>query len=199
MEFFVMALALNEAEGVATIHEPPENLPFKSFRFHKGKPLKQLVKEPLKFHFSEDHPRGEKLVDLQHNIRGLFIVSEKLAGILDGHANIGFIPAEIFDHAGELASDTHCIANFLDVCDYVGHEKSEYVTDSFDEDGFFSTNKLVFDDARIDPAIEVFRLKQSPRTVVLSGALVQKIEHTDVQGPLLVPIESFDNTCYLGC
>ncbi len=198
MNYFVFALAADDIGDVAQIDDHPEDLPFKSYHFHKGKPLLEKIELPLKYQFSDDKPEGRKLVDLQYNTLGLFIVSEKLAAILEGEADIEFIPVEIYDHRGKLASKNYFIANFLNVCDVVDEDKSKYVVDPFDEEEYDWIKKLVFDQSKLDESINVFRLKQSLRTVILTEPLVNKMKQENIQGPLFVPIEKFDSAYYMG-
>ena len=191
-------MALEGDEDYATIDDHPEDLPFKSFHFRKGKPLMPKISEPLVYKFSKEKPEGRELVDLQYNTLGLFIVSENFKKILEGKANIEFIPIQLIDHRGNVASDTHCLANILDLRDVIDKEKSECRVDPFDDDEFTRLSNLVFDEDKLVEDIHIFKIKQMPSTVIVDDLLAEEIKKNQLEGIKLVPIEEFDSAYFMG-
>lgn len=198
MDYFVMARAPNETGQVAQIDDHPDDLPIKGYKFRKGIALKVLLNEPLIYTFSNETPKGRRLIDLQPNSEGLFIVSPKLKAVFEGQSNIEFIRIRLLDHRGNVASEDYHLANVLDPLDCIDLKQSEYRLDKLDPSEFNRINKLVLDPLRIPKNIHIFRLKQAPNTVVLDATLAKPILDQKLVGPQLVPIAEFDSPHFLG-
>ena len=196
MKYYVMALA--SSDDYAEINNHPEDLPIEEYYFDEARPLLSQIPEKLNYQFTAEKPDGRELVDLQFNTLGLFIVSPKLKQLLEGHANIEFIPIIINDHRGGVASEEYCIANFLDVCDCIDLDKSKCRVSPFNKDKFNRISKLVIDESKITTQAKIFRIQQVPTTLVVTDSLVNILKNNNISGAQFVPVEEYDSAYFIG-
>jgi hypothetical protein len=198
MKYFVMATKVDETDTEASLDDFPEDYPIESFEFLEGEKMIPKMTEPLVFQFSDDYPEGRKLIDLQHNSDGLHVVSSCFRSLLEGEAQIEFIPVVLLDHRGRVASEEYTISNFLDALDCLDWDKSDVKMNAIDPDSIFSISKLVLNEQSISGDVNIFRIKQCMTTVIVKESLKDKIEAAGINGPLFVPIEEFKSYRYLG-
>jgi hypothetical protein len=198
MNYFVMAAKVDELQLEAHLGNFPEDCPVESWEFLEGEALLHQIKGPIQFTFSERYPEGRKLIDLQHNSDRLHVISPRFKELLEGDAQIEFIPIQLLNHRGGVASNDYTIANFLSVGDCLDRDRSDYVKDSFDPDDIFGIRKFVVNEAGIPADANIFRLKGCLTTIIVKEPLKEKIEAAGMDGPLFVPVEEFDSALHLG-
>ncbi|HBI23683.1 MAG TPA: hypothetical protein DDX84_05685 [Nitrospiraceae bacterium] len=198
MDYFVLARKVDESGVMAHIDSHPDGMPIKKYEFFKGISLKNRFPENPEYHFSLDEPGGRKLVDLHSNRMGILIISKKFKEIISNETNLEFLPIKLINHRKKVASVDYTIANIVGLLDCMDSAQSIGRQDPFFPDRFSRINKLVIDEKKVPDGINIFRLKQSPSTVIIKRVLKEKIEAVGLEGHLCVPIEEFDSAYYIG-
>jgi hypothetical protein len=199
MRFFVMAnCSRQDRDTEAVLEDFPKDYPIKKYKFLKGSRMAVSMEEPLILPFSDAHPDGRKLIDLQHTSLGLKFVSARLRDLLNEEGAIEFIPVVLINHSGQVASEEYTIANFLDAYDCIKAEASDVIMNDLNPEKIFRIKTLALDVSAVPDEVNVFRIKRSMTTIIVKEPLKEKIEAAGMDGPLFVPVEEFDSALYLG-
>ncbi len=123
MIYYILTLELSQSVGNGVITKHPPEMPIKNFEFANAVPLAARFPAKASYLFSSDYPEHRTVCDLQANTLGLFIVSARMGTILEAEPFVELLPILLMDHRGQVVSDTHSIANFLDPVDCIDRVK----------------------------------------------------------------------------
>jgi len=141
--------------------------------------------------FSEDYPDDIKLYDFVTNIDGLFIVSKKVKGVIEGLAveNMEYLQLTLFDHQMKIASTDYYILNLVGSIDM---KDSEYRMDCLLEDRIDRIKKLVLDESKIPPEAKMFRLVNKPEEYIISDEVRKAFEENGITNFRLFEAQGWD-------
>lgn len=124
--------------------------------------------------FCERHRPGVELPDLVGNTRDLLILSKRVKDRLEQAAPgpVEYLPLSIINHKKRLASADYFIVNPLGTVDCLDLDRSEI--DWFEGD-VVRIKKYVLDPAKLRNAPELFRIRENPRTYVITQALAARL------------------------
>ncbi|KMQ50654.1 hypothetical protein CHISP_2505 [Chitinispirillum alkaliphilum] len=179
-------------EDTAIVTHDPEGFSSMSWKLCKGVSCKDWFPENLVLELNPQ--RGKIITDAIHNIVGLHIVNEKLKSILEtSNAEWEFFPVMIKNHKGKIMKEPYYIANLLGKIFCVDREKSICEEDSFKEGQLDLYDKLVLDQSKIPESVDFFRLGETPRVVIASDSITDKIKITEgCTGPYYCHYEDWD-------
>jgi hypothetical protein len=158
-------------DGLDEVHLPAD-----------GERVGTLYPPDVQLAMSGDFP-GIRPGDLVHNTMGYTLASERMKKLLEDActAPIEFLPFALVNHKGRSAG-TFYIANVLAVSDCVDRARTEGVEDAVNQGRLMIIRKLVLDDARIDPKLNLFRIAVLPSVLIIREDLRRAIEAAGMTG-----------------
>jgi hypothetical protein len=146
------------------------------YDLYNGQELEAWQAEAL-FKMDNNHPKGVKLIDNVSNLGDLIVVSKPLRDFL-GTMDVGFtqfLPVSIIDHKGRIASRDYFVVNPNRVIDCIDLDLSVVEWNDIDPELIADWETLVLDENRIPEGLSIFRLKFSPRKVLIYRSLAESI------------------------
>jgi hypothetical protein len=127
--------------------------------------------------------KGMRLTDFIPNKFSRLIVSERARRVLEGEPNeVEWLPVSIIDKKDRVVASPYSIAHILGTVDCVDLKRSEYDRSKFAPDKFLVIRRLVLHSSKIPREASVFRIKQHPRTFIISMDLIEKFESAGLTG-----------------
>jgi len=136
---------------------------------------------------------GVKLADSIPNLLSIYVVSEKLKGILEqtGEA-FEFLPLRIRNHKGKVEKETFYIANLLGSLRCMDLEQSDAAQSSMEKDQMRRIRRLVLDPEKIPEAKKIFRLGEMKQLIIVRKDLAVEIYRTQgCRGMIFQDMEEF--------
>ncbi len=198
MKLHVLALELDPAVGNGVITDHPPGMTIDNFEFSEALRLADRFPSRPTYAFSADYPEHRAVCDLQANTLGFFVVSARLRKTLSVEPFVEHLEIRLANHRGEVGSDSHTIANFLNPVDCIDIERSDLELSEIFEGRIERIRSLVIDPTRVPENRHAFRLAGSHRTVVVRDELRRKIDDAGLTGMLFVPTEQFDSALHVG-
>lgn len=131
-------------------------------------------------------PRFPKDIGLADSLYGasFLVVSGAVRQFLDGEAvpRMEYLPLQILNHKGRVASDGYFVVNALAVVDCIDQAASVVEQDSLDPGAFSGCKQLVLREEVIPPELAVLRLQHWPAVVVIRRALADKLNAAGLTG-----------------
>lgn len=194
----VMTQAVATDKSVAVLAEPADSdLGVELWQLDEGEALAKRFAKGARLVFDASY-KGRKLVDLQTNAWGGFVVSPRLREILAEEPRIEFLPVAIADHKGKVVTTDYCLANFLSPVDCVDRSKSKCHENPLDRSLVVRIEKLVIDRKKVPAGRRAFRLSIRPQTVVLDDKMAAAIRSTKLTGIACIAEDDYDSTGLLG-
>ncbi len=130
-----------------------------------------------RFEMHRNFPDRLLLEDVVQNGKKLLVVSERLRGFLQEKAarNNEFLPVTIINHKKRKEKDPYFIAHQVTLQDCIDLDQSEYERNDIDPDLFASLDRLVLDEARIDPDVTLFRMAGYPFVPIFRRDLAEAL------------------------
>jgi hypothetical protein len=131
------------------------------FELNKGVSRHDLLErsDKVAFRMNAEFPNDTVLTDSLINTDRLLVGSLRLKQFLQarGSKKIEYLPVEIIDHKGKIASRDYFIIHPVEPVNCIDTEKSGVVWNPVVKGKIRRLNKLVLDESRIDPDRELFR------------------------------------------
>ncbi len=183
MSFFILSTHNDPKHCV--VNEVPESLVPKMWRITEGLPMEHRYPPDVVLKMDNGH-KGLVIPDLVSNTESIALVSSRLKGLLEQHAEarIEFLPAAIANHKGRVAAKDYFIANVLDHVDCVDKERSEVEELNPDPALLSGLFRLQVHQDRISPEAKLFRLKTMPSAILIRddlGALLDAEKFTGIR------------------
>lgn len=134
-----------------------------------------------------------RLADFLWNMGGVLVISGKVRDLLGEDLNCNeFLPVTIYNHKDRPIKEEYFILNQTELQDCMDFKKSKYKRNSIDPDSISTVEKLVVDERKIKPDVNLLRMKGFP-LVLISRGLAQKIKDAGMSGILFGEIEKYPN------
>jgi hypothetical protein len=132
----------------------------KTFRLNNGTPLAQGFPSDVSFHMDPDFPNDLLIVDNVLNADMVIVASQRLCEAVRSlvPSGVEYLPVNIVDHKGRVASKDHCIIHPVHPVDAIDKDQSVFETNILDDDDIESFEKLIVDESRIPADRKLFRL-----------------------------------------
>ncbi|HEY5810314.1 MAG TPA: DUF1629 domain-containing protein [Povalibacter sp.] len=132
-----------------------------TYRLNNGTPLAAEFPPGVSFHMDEDFPDDLLIVDNVLNADMVIVASKRLCEAVQSHVTTGveYLPVNIVDHKGRVASKEHCIIHPVQPVDAIDKDQSVFETNIIDPDDIESFEKLVVDESRVPDDRKLFRLQ----------------------------------------
>ena len=190
MKYFVVSEDYDETN--AYIGNLPNNLE-RQYELIKGVFRSADWPDDIAFIFSKNRPEGMNLNDYVRNKYGWLIISERFKLILEKFnvENIEYLPIQINNHKGRLASKDYWIANFIKLTKAVDRESSTFEASPLDESKVFSFDKLVLTDEVEKAGPLIFRMDEEPMMILVREDLVSRIKEEGLTGMKFTETKDF--------
>lgn len=181
-------------EDIACISSLPEELEENWLLLRKGVSCETWF--PKKVSFELDALSGNVIGDaIPHTFGGFQVISEKLKEIIEKSDNsIEFFPVNIIGHKGKKLPLPYYLMNVLRKINCVNREQSQFDVNLLDNQKIDFYNELVLDENFIPEDWTIFRLTETPKIIVVSDSLSEKIKVIDkCTGPTFVHANDWDS------
>ena len=133
-----------------------------------------------------------RLADMLRNPDDLFIVSAKMAALLEkeGEDFLELLPVTILDQRKQVAAVDYFAVNVLTVHDCVDIYKSDVTWDPDNLDLIKALRHLILFEAKIDPKDRLFRAKYLPTTVFVRADLARAILAAGLEGVKIAQLDA---------
>jgi hypothetical protein len=177
MTYFLINNAPLEDEDYAFLEQTPEGTLAIDYKMATGEPMGKDYPERARITMDAAHP-GIQLADLVGNSCGLLIVSRRVKEGIERvvTAPVEYLPVAIYNHKKRLASKDYFIINPLGTLDCLDLDRSEI---TWSDGEVVDVDVFVLDPKKLDGAPDLFRIKEDPRTYVMSKRLVKELVPLD--------------------
>jgi hypothetical protein len=140
-----------------------------------------------------DFPDDIKLSDNIRNSGGFILASKPLKERVerDAPSDVEYLPVQIINHKGRLASSDYFIINPLSIYNAIDFDRSIVKWNNINPDVIASVTKLVIDSSKVPPEATLFRLKSFERRVLVRRDLVDKLSRTGLTGIGFADLDGF--------
>ena len=184
---------INGFNGGAVLDALPSSSPA-DWRFGLGVSLASEFPSGGVMRFSPNFPDQIRILDFVSNTLGLLVVSVKVRRILEklGADNCEFLPVQLHDHKGRVASQEHAVLNLLGSQDVIDMERSRYDLNPLDPGQIMSIEHLVLKPNGIDPKALLFRAKTMMMQYFLHPSVEEAFTREGVTGFMDRPANGWD-------
>lgn len=140
-----------------------------------------------------EHPKNVRLSDNLINISALPIVSKRLKEFLEGKKlkNVEYLKVRIVNHKGRTASDDYFVVNPVKPQECIDIDQSGPTWSSIATTDIVAVKKLVLNEEKIDPELQIFRTKHFYGPVLVRTALAEEISQNGFTGIRWMALEKF--------
>lgn len=154
-----------------------------------GRPLGAGWPDGLEYRMAENKP-GIEIADLIGNSFGYTMMSDRFKTFIAGRSksNVEWLRFTLRNHKGRVASDRLWVANVLTTVNCVDRQRTVGDPYPANPEWYFVTDKLYIDPAKVDPKLDLFRLGEMPRRMIVRDDLKSAIEKEGMTGVLFHPM-----------
>lgn len=165
----------------------------RDFELQEGIPKIADFPKDAFFPMDPQYKKNVKLTDNLINTDSLIVVSSKLKDFLQAQQlkNVEYLRVSIINHKGRLASNDYFIVHPIIPQDCLDIEKSGATWNDIIPTDIDSVDKLVIDEAKIDPEVALFRLKYFCPPVLVRRDLAKAITQAGFTGVLWVELDEY--------
>ncbi|MEP0548458.1 MAG: DUF1629 domain-containing protein [Rhodothermales bacterium] len=162
-------------------------------RIAYAQPVADRFPSDTSYKMSDERPNDIQLADAIANRDNYLLVSPALRAFLEaeGGARAEFLPTQILNHKGRVASDEYVIVNVLDVHDAIDLDRSEVKWNNIDPDKISWFDELVLDEERIPADCRMLRLQHFTNRLLVREDLADEIRNQGFTGVSFVATEGF--------
>jgi hypothetical protein len=162
--------------------------------FVLGRPLQGTFPDNVQFQMDPDAPRDTVLTDFLVNINSLLVVSRRLKEFLAARAikSVEYLPVTILNHKGKVASPDYFIVHTIDDIDCLDLAKSVPRYSQIRKEAINRVQKMVLDPALVDPARELFQVKNLDGFTFATRSLAEAMTKEKFTSIEWLPIEDYD-------
>lgn len=160
----------------------------------EGDPIAEQFPEAVKLKFSPSRPDNIRLYDFVNNTLLLRIVSKRVRAIFDQFSidQVEYIPVEIMDHKGNLASNDYFLMNVMDTQPIIDMKRSKYEMCMIEEDQISDFDEIRLSTEQTDKDARIFRSDRQASLYFMTDDVVQAIKAAGLTGLKVVKAEGWD-------
>jgi len=160
----------------------------------EGEPLAAQFSETVRLRFSQLYPENIRLYDFVDNTLLLRIVSKRVRAIFDQFSidQVEYIPVEIMDHQGNLASNDYFLMNVMNTQPIIDMERSKYEMCLIEEDQISDFDEIRISTEQADKDARIFRSDRQASLYFMTDDVVQAIKVAGLTGLKVVKAEGWD-------
>lgn len=124
-----------------------------------------------------NRPNGMKLLDNVENLERLIIASTRLTDFLRAQQlqHVEYLPIAILNHKGRVASKDYFIVHPTSAQDVLDEKNSGAKRSKIRPSNVSQIDQLVIDEARVDPNVELFRIRSYWAPILVSRRLAEAV------------------------
>ena len=185
-------LACNEKDS-AIINTFPNDGP-DDWELLEGEPLAAQFPETVRLRFSQLYLDNMRLYDFVDNTLLLRIVSKRVRAIFDQFSieQVEYIPVEIMDHQGNLASNDYFLMNVMNTQPIIDMELAKYKMCTIEEDQISHFAEIRLTTEQVDMDASIFRSDRRASLYFMTDDVVQAIKAAGLTGLKVVKAEGWD-------
>lgn len=163
------------------------------FEFARGVPRTASFPSDACFSMNLDYPRDMVVTDNLNNVNRMIIASTKLKELLHarGLVKVEYLPVAIRNHKKKLLPEPYYIVHPIEPVDCLEIDKCGARWGNVAADKIKFVKQLIIDEARVDPARELLRLKFFYEVIVARRDLAQAIDAAGCTGVRWVELKDF--------
>lgn len=148
------------------------------FRLTRGDPLADEWPDGVAYRMDPAFKKHVALSDNLNAVGGVVVVSERLKAFVEaqGVRNVQFLGVDILNHKGRKVEPAYFILHPIHPQPCIDVAKSAVEWNDLNADYILSMERLVLDEARIDPSVALFRAKHLRDCVFVHQDLAAEIE-----------------------
>ncbi|HSN97579.1 MAG TPA: DUF1629 domain-containing protein [Candidatus Nanopelagicales bacterium] len=179
-------------EGNSCLLEPPAGLD-RQWELYEGSPTLSRLPPDVRLRMSDDHRRNIGLPDNVMNLGTLIIASERLSAFLQvrGLKHVEYLPVTLINHKGRVASRSYSIVHPVHPQDCLDRQKSGCTYSNISPGDIIEVKRLVLDVTKIEPDIELFRIKDFGFPVIVRRSLADAIQAAGFTGVLFTEFDEY--------
>jgi len=160
----------------------------------EGEPIATHFPETIKLKFSPSRPDKIRLYDFVNNTLLLRIVSKRVRAIFDQFSidQVEYIPVEIMDHQGNLASNDYFLMNVMNTQPIIDMKRSKYEMCLIEEDQISDFDEIRLTTDQVDMNASIFRSDRQASLYFMTDDVVQAIKAAGLTGLKVVKAEGWD-------
>jgi len=165
-----------------------------SWELFEGEPLAAQFPEIVRLKFSPSRPDNIRLYDFVENTNLVRIVSKRVRAIFDQFSidQVEYIPVEIMDHQGNLASNDYFLMNVMNTQPIIDMKRSKYEMCLIEEDQISDFDKIRISTEQADKDARIFRSDRQASLYFMTDDVVQAIKAAGLTGLKVVKAEGWD-------
>src|SRR5262245_60585043 len=124
----------------------------------------------VRFGMDPNFPKQIQLPDCVRNLQKALVASKRLKTLIEKAkpARVEYLPVELMDHKGRVASADYFVINPTRLQDCIDKKASKLTWNSIDQDLISGCSQMVIDEERIESNAMVFRLKHYPSPILVA-------------------------------
>lgn len=185
-EYFVMIAA--REPRFATIHKHNDALAdFTAPAL--GRALGDAWPDGLEYRMAANKP-GIEIADLIPNTLGYTMMSERLKTLIakTSKSKVEWLRFTLLNHKGRKAADDLWVANVLTMVDAVDRDRTIGEPYPAKPEWYLVTDQLYIKPEKVKPELDLFRLGEMPRRIIVRDDLKAAIESEKMTGALFHPM-----------
>ena len=163
------------------------------YRIAYGEPVAAQFPSDTFYKMSEERPTDIQLADAVDNYDSYLLVSPELRAFVEAEVegDLEFLPTQILNHKGRVASDEHVIVNILEVHDAIDFERADVKWNNIDPEKITRFRTFALDESRIPSGCRMLRLKHFTDRVLVRRDLADAILAQGFTGVAFVETQGF--------
>ena len=148
-----------------------------------GRPLGTGWPDGLEYRMADTKP-GIEIADLISNALGYTMMSDRFKTFIEtrSSSSVEWLRFTLRDHEGRVAGDTLWVANVLTTVNCVDRARTVGEPYPANPEWYFVTDTLYIDPAKVDRTLDLFRLGEMPRRMIVRDDLKSAIEAEGMTG-----------------
>ena len=185
-------LACSEKDS-ALIKKIPDDCPA-GWKLFEGEPIADQFPETVRLKFSPSYPDNIRLYDFIDNTKSVRIVSKRVRAIFEQFSidQVEYIPVEIMDHQGNLASNDYFLMNVMNTQPIIDMERAKYKMCTIEEDQISHFAEIRLTTELADKDASIFRSDRQASLYFMTDDVVQAIKAAGLTGLKVVKAEGWD-------
>lgn len=161
----------------------------------KGVPRAEDFPDDAAFRFSDDYPRNLQLEDFLLNQNKLLVASARARALFEAEAlvNVEYLPVTVLNHKGREIEEPYTIVHQVEPQKAIDEAKSTFEVNQIDPERIFYLSSLVLDEAKVDPAVRLFRLARFGQMPVFRRDLAEAVTAAGLTGIRFHELDEWDD------
>jgi hypothetical protein len=155
----------------------------KKYQITKGIPRAATFSGNAAFTMDPDFPNDTLLVDAFETTKKMTVISPRLKAFLEEQTlkNVEFLPITIINHKKRPAAQ-YFVLHPIHPVDCLDMKESDVKWDPIDDSQIYEVTRMVLDVSRMDPEIQLFKIKYFYDFVIVRQDLVEAIKAQNFTG-----------------